>query len=170
MVLSDQAVVSVGDVGGVREGGGEGDLDLDLDLGYGSGEMDLDELDYTGEVDAAPAATADGGVHQNAGIENREKGKEGLGEEEGEKENRQRKKWEELMERPIEWTGWVKFYFPLSKLLYSKTKRHSDRSQTPPCHPLSAPPSPSVPSPPTSPLLTTHEYIPHGQPSYQTRR
>lgn len=173
--LSDQA--SVGDVGGVTEGGAEGDLDLDLDLGYGSGEMDLDELDYTGEVDAgaAPAATADGGVHgngadQNAGIENREKGKEGLGEEEGEKENRQRKKWEELMERPIEWTGWVKFYFPLSKLLDSKTKRHSDRSQTPPCHPLSAPPSPSVPSPLTSPLLITHEYIPHGQPSYQTRR
>lgn len=108
--LSDQAVVSVGDVGGVREGGGEGDLDLDLDLGYGSGEMDLDELDYTGEVDAAPAATADGGVHQNAGIESREKGKEGLGEEEGEKENRQRKKWEELMERPIEWSGWVKLF------------------------------------------------------------
>lgn len=175
--LSDQAVVSVGDVGGVTEGGAEGDLDLDLDLGYGSGEMDLDELDYTGEVDvaAAAAATADSGVHgngadQNAGIENREKGKEELGEEEGEKENRQRKKWEELMERPIEWTGWVKFYFPLSKLLYSKTKRHSDRSQTPPCHPLSAPPSPSVPSPLTSPLLTAHEYIPHGQPSYQTRR
>lgn len=109
--LSDQAIVgSVGGVGGDRE---KGDLDLDLDLGYGSGEMDLDELDYTGELDASTAAAAAADSQGGGAIEIENGEKEcGVGGEGGE-ENRQRKKWEELMNRPIEWTGRVSFSQPL---------------------------------------------------------
>lgn len=120
--LSDQVIV--GSVGGVGDGEkGDLDLDLDLDLGYGSGEMDLDELDYTGELDASTAAAAAAADSQGGGaieIENREKG-QGPGDEGGE-ENRQRKKWEELMNRPIEWTGRVSFcFFPYGSTLDGKT-------------------------------------------------
>lgn len=104
LYLSNQVIV--GSVGGVGGDGEKGDLDLDLDLGYGSGEMDLDELDYTGELNAS-AAAADSQGGGAAEIENRAKG-QGQGGEGGE-ENRQRKKWEELMNRPIEWTGRVSF-------------------------------------------------------------
>lgn len=116
--LSDQVIV--GSVGGVGGDGQKGDLDLDLDLGYGSGEMDLDELDYTGELDASAAAAAGSQGGGAIEIENRGKG-QGPGGEGGE-ENRQRKKWEELMNRPIEWTGRVSFsFFSYDSTLDGKT-------------------------------------------------
>lgn len=126
--LSDQVIVS--SVGGVGGDGEKGDLDLDLDLGYGSGEMDLDELDYTGELDASTAAAAASAAADSQGggaieIENREK-ERGVGDEGGE-ENRQRKKWEELMNRPIEWTGRVSFSQPLFFMVQRLTGKHFHR-------------------------------------------